>query len=293
MFDHFKEDNIQLPNGITIHCRHAGVGPAVLLLHGYPQTSACWHKVAPQLVDAGFAVVVPDLRGYGGSSKPVSEPDHSTYSKREMARDQVALMHQLGHKQFFVAGHDRGGRVAHRLVLDHPECVLRVAVLDIAPTATMYERADRVFATGYYHWFFLIQPAPLPEKLISADPEFYLKSKLGAWGRGGMEAYDDEAVNEYIQAFNDPACIAASCEDYRASASLDLEHDASDSHKKIAVPFLVLWGEKGLVGHLYDVLDVWREKASDVSGKSLPVGHFLPEEAPDETAACLVDFFNT
>lgn len=292
MFDNFIDERCQLPSGITIRCRRAGKGPAVLLLHGYPQTGACWHKVAPEFVDAGFTVVIPDLRGYGGSDKPVSELDHSTYSKRQMARDQVALMRQLGHSQFFLAGHDRGGRVAHRLVLDHPACVLKVAVLDIAPTLTMYEQTDREFATGYYHWFFLIQPAPLPETLIAADPEFYLKSKLGAWGRGGMEIYDEDAVNEYVDAFTDSACIAATCEDYRASSTIDLVHDAADSDQKIDMPLLVLWGGKGLVGHLYDVPAIWRDKASSVTGESLPVGHFLPEEAPSQTARALISFFS-
>lgn len=291
MFDDFKDEHYRLPHGITIRCRHAGSGPPVLLLHGYPQTSACWHAVAPKLVEAGFTVVVPDLRGYGASEKPVAKSDHSTYSKRAMATDQIALMRHLGHEQFYLAGHDRGGRVAHRLVLDHPECVLGLAVLDIAPTSTMYERTDRAFATGYYHWFFLIQPAPLPERLIAADPEFYLKSKLGAWGKSGMEVFDSEALNEYVGAFSDHACISATCEDYRAAATIDLEHDAADTHTKFDVPLLALWGSKGLVGRLYDVPAVWREKATNVVGTSLPVGHFLPEEAPDQTAASLISFF--
>lgn len=291
MFEHFNDEDHQLLNGLTLRCRHTGSGPPILLLHGYPQTSACWHAVAPKLVDAGFTVVVPDLRGYGGSDKPASKPDHSTYSKREMAADQVALMRRLGHDQFFVAGHDRGGRVAHRLALDHPDNVLGLAVLDIAPTATMYERTDRAFATGYYHWFFLIQPAPLPEKLISADPEFYLKSKLGAWGKSGMQIFKEEAIKEYVAAFCDPACISATCEDYRAAATIDLEQDAADRHKKIDAPLLALWGNNGLVGRIYDVLAVWREKANNVSGTSLPVGHFLPEEAADQTAESLINFF--
>ncbi|MFK7862085.1 MAG: alpha/beta fold hydrolase [Granulosicoccus sp.] len=291
MFEDFKSQSFRKPDGIAIRYRYAGSGPPILLLHGYPQTSACWHAVAPMLVNAGYSVVAPDLRGYGASDKPDSEPDHSTYSKREVALDQVALMHHLGHKQFFVAGHDRGGRVAHRLALDHPDNVLALAVLDIAPTSTMYERTDRDFATGYYHWFFLIQPAPLPETLIAGDPEFYLKSKLGAWGKSGMEVYDIDALREYVSAFKDPACISATCEDYRAAATIDLEHDAADNHKKIDAPLLVLWGSKGLVGRLYDVPAVWREKASSVTGTEFPVGHFLAEEAPEQTAASLHEFF--
>ena len=291
MFEGFEDKRVTLSNGLKIRLRTAGSGPAVLLLHGYPQTSACWHAVAPLLVASGFTVVVPDLRGYGASDKPASTTDHATYSKREMAADQVEVMQQLGHDRFLLAGHDRGARVAHRMTLDHPAAVSAVAVLDIAPTATMYARTDRAFATGYYHWFFLIQPAPLPETLIAADPDFYLKSKLAAWGKSGMAPYHPDALAEYLQAFRDPACIAATCEDYRASAGIDLDHDAADANKKVQAPLLALWGGKGLVGRLYDVPAVWREKAVDVSGQALPVGHFLPEEAPEETADHLIRFF--
>lgn len=263
-----------------------------MLLHGYPQTSACWHAIAPQLTAAGFTVVAPDLRGYGESDKPPSSPDHSTYSKRAMANDMVELMQRLGYERFQVAGHDRGGRVAHRMALDHPLVVARLAVLDIAPTATMYARTDRTFATGYYHWFFLIQPAPLPERLIGADPDFYLRTKLDAWGKSGLSVFSPEAIDEYCTAFRDPACVSATCEDYRAAASIDLDHDEADAARRIDAPLLVLWGAKGLVGKLYDVVETWREKALAVSGRALPVGHFLPEEAPDETARALISFFS-
>lgn len=292
MFDGFTDSRITLPSGLTIRVRQGGNGPAVLLLHGYPQTSACWHKVAPLLIAAGYRVIAPDLRGYGASDKPPSTPDHAPYSKRAMAQDQADLMTHLGHDTFLVAGHDRGARVAHRLALDHGDRVRAVAVLDIAPTLTMYQHTDRPFATGYYHWFFLIQPAPLPETLIAADPAFYLRSKLGAWGKSGMDAYDDTAVAEYIQHFADPACIAATCEDYRAGATIDLDHDRADASARVTAPLLALWGAKGLVGKLYDVPAVWREKARSVTGHALDCGHFLPEERAEDTAAQLIAFFN-
>ena len=235
MFEGFDDRRIPLSTGVTVRARIGGEGPPVLLLHGYPQTSACWHMVAPRLVAAGFTVIASDLRGYGASDKPASTPDHATYSKRAMAADQVELMRRLGHDRFRLAGHDRGGRVAHRLALDHPAAVEKVAVLDIAPTATMYALTDRAFATAYYHWFFLIQPAPLPERLIGADPDFYLQAKLGAWGRSGLGVFAPDALAEYLASYRDPACIAATCEDYRAAASIDLEHDAADADRRIEV----------------------------------------------------------
>jgi len=291
MFEGFSDQTIAVSGGVRIRVRTAGDGPSVLLLHGYPQTHVCWRKVAPLLVKAGFTVVAPDLRGYGDSDKPASTPDHATYSKRAMAADQVEVMRRLGFERFCVAGHDRGARVGHRMALDHPEAVERMALLDIAPTATMYATTNREFATGYYHWFFLIQPAPLPERLIGADPAFYLRSKLLAWSKGNAGAFDDAAFAEYARCFGDPACIAATCEDYRAAATIDLEHDAADRDKRVQAPLLVLWGAKGLVGKLYDVLATWREKAVHVEGGALETGHFLPEEAPQETAAELIGFF--
>jgi haloacetate dehalogenase len=291
MFEGFTDERVAVGDGIVIRARRAGAGPPILLLHGYPQTHACWHGVAPRLVAAGFTVVAADLRGYGDSSKPASTPDHATYSKRAMAADQVALMRALGFPRFSVAGHDRGGRVAHRLALDHPEAVERMAVLDIAPTATMYARTDMAFATGYYHWFFLIQPAPLPERLIGADPEFYLRSKLRAWSRDEAEFFAPEAVAEYLRCFSDGAAIAATCEDYRAAATIDLRHDAADADRLIAAPLLTLWGERGLVGRTWNVPATWREKAADVRGRALPTGHYLPEEAPAAVAEALTAFF--
>ncbi|MEM9437395.1 MAG: alpha/beta hydrolase [Pseudomonadota bacterium] len=289
MFEGFDKRRLALSTGVNVRLREGGDGPAVLLLHGYPQTSACWHAVAPALVAAGYRVIAPDLRGYGVSDKPLSAADHSTYSKRAMAADQIALMDALGIDSFAVIGHDRGARVAHRLARDHGARITRIAVLDIAPTAAMYDATNREFATGYYHWFFLIQPAPLPERLIGADPAFYLRSKLGAWGKSGMDVYAPEALAEYEACFADPACIAATCEDYRASAGIDLEHDAEET-AKLTMPLLALWGARGLVGRLYDVLAEWRAVADDVRGHPLDTGHFLPEEAPEATAAALLDF---
>lgn len=288
----FDDRMIRVDTGVTLRVRCAGDGPPVLLLHGYPQTHVCWHAVAPGLVAAGFRVVLSDLRGYGGSGKPPDTPDHAPYSKRAMAADQVALMRALGHARFALVGHDRGGRVAARAGLDHPDAITRLAVLDIAPTDIVYQAADMALATAYYHWFFLIQPAPLPERLIGADPEFFLRTKLSAWNRSGPSAFDPEAVAAYLHAFSDPACIAASCADYRAAASIDLDHDRTDaqSGRRLAMPLLALWGAEGFVGQTYDVLALWRQKATRVTGGSVPGGHFLPEEAPKETTAALIDF---
>jgi haloacetate dehalogenase len=270
---------------------HGGSGPPLLLLHGYPQTHTMWHQVAPDLAEH-FSIVVPDLRGYGDSSKPPGGPDHAGYSKRAMAADQVSVMAALGFDRFAVAGHDRGGRVAHRLALDHPDVVTRAAVLDIAPTLTMYRRTDKAFATAYYHWFFLIQPYDLPERLICHDPDYYLERKLAGWGSAGLSVFAGEALAEYRRCFRDPATIHATCEDYRASAGIDLEHDEADLDRKVECPLLVLWGDKGVVGRTYDVLATWRERAKTVSGRSLPCGHYLAEEAPDQTGAELLRFFS-
>ncbi|WP_322487223.1 alpha/beta hydrolase [Chloroflexus sp.] len=277
--------------GVTIAGAIGGSGPPLLLLHGYPQTHAMWHAIAPALA-ASFTVVAADLRGYGDSDKPADDAEHATYSKRVMAADMVRLMELLGFTRFAVAGHDRGARLTHRLCLDHPDRVTRAAVLDIAPTHHMYLTADRAFATAYYHWFFLIQPAPLPERLIGADPEFWVRSKLAHWGRTPT-TFTEQAIAEYARCFRDPTAIAASCADYRAAASIDLVHDDEDfrAGRKVLCPLLVLWGSDGFVGKRYDVLQVWREYAVNVQGHSVPGGHFLPEEAPAETLAALQQFF--
>ncbi len=291
MFETFSDLMVRLATGVRIHARVAGSGPAILLLHGYPQTHVCWHKIAPSLVAEGFTVVVSDLRGYGDSDKPPSDDTHSVYSKKTMAADQVELMEILGFDTFGVVGHDRGGRVAHRFARDYPDRVKALSVLDIAPTEYMYANTDTVFATGYYHWFFLIQPGPLPERLIGRDPEFYLRTKMSAWSKGNTKAFSDEAMAEYIRCFSAESCIHATCEDYRASAGIDLEHDRAAGQSKLEMPVLALWGAKGLVGKLYDVLAVWQGYADNVEGFALPCGHFLPEEEPEKTAAALVAFF--
>jgi haloacetate dehalogenase len=275
--------------GAEINLVIGGAGPPLLMLHGYPQTHAMWYKIAPRLAEH-FTVICTDLRGYGDSAKPATTPDHAPYSKRSMAADQVDVMQALGFRRFSLAGHDRGGRVAHRLARDHPKHVERLAVLDISPTATMYAQTDMAFATAYYHWFFLIQPYDLPERLIGADPAYYLRKKLGGWG-SNLEHFDPRAYAEYERCFRDAATIHASCEDYRASATIDLEHDAADSARKLECPVLVLWGEKGVVQRLFDPLADWRAVASDVRGRTLASGHYLAEEAPDETVAELLTFF--
>ncbi len=289
MFEGFTTKKATV-NGTTIHYRIGGKGKPLLLLHGYPQSHVIWHKIAPFLAER-YTVVASDLRGYGDSGKPATVPDHSSYSKREMAKDQVLLMQALGFDSFFVAGHDRGGRVAHRMALDHPQAITKLAVLDIAPTYTMYKTTDMEFATAYFHWFFLIQPADIPEKMIGADPEYFLLKKFGQWGRDSG-AFTEAAMAEYRRCLT-PETIHASCEDYRASASIDLEHDQSDidSGKKIPCETLCLWGEKGYVGKKYNVVKEWKKWADEVTGYALPCGHYLPEEAPDQTLDAFIQFF--
>lgn len=274
---------------IAVSC--AGEGPSVLLLHGHPQNRLTWHRIAPKLVEAGFRVVLADLRGYGDSGRPDSAPDHAPHSKRAMAADMVAVMRALGEERFSVIGHDRGGRVAHRLALDWPEQIERIAVLDIAPTATMYALTDRAFATRYFWWFFLIQPAPLPEKMIEPDPAYFLETHI----RGQIkrtEALNPRLMADYLRCYTQPGTIHAICEDYRAAASIDLEHDAADeaAGRRITAPLFALWGARGTVGLLYDVLSTWRDKARDVDGFALDCGHSPQEELPEETAAALIAF---
>jgi haloacetate dehalogenase len=277
-------------NGIRINVRQGGHGPPLLLLHGFPQSHAIWHRVAAPLAER-YSLVMPDLRGYGDSDKPTSALDHAPYSKRVMAQDMVELMQSFGHATFFVCGHDRGGRVAHRLALDHPQRVLRMIVLDISPTRTMYERTTMEFAQLYYHWFFLIQPAPLPETLIGGDPTLFLRTKLGAWGSSGTGLFDPRALAEYQRCFT-PEAIHAMCEDYRAGASIDLEHDRTDAHRRIDCPLHVLWGERGVVHRLFSPLDDWRERATGpVSGLPVPGGHYIPEELPERLVEEMCAFF--
>jgi haloacetate dehalogenase len=259
----------------------------VLLLHGYPQTRAIWHRVAPRLAER-FTVVVADLRGYGDSSAPPGDPAHERYSKRAMAADQVGLMEQLGFGRFAVAGHDRGGRVGHRMALDYPERVTRLAVLDIVPTRVVFATADTELATAYFHWFFLIQPDGLPERLIGADPDWWLDEILARWSADG-KPFDARAVAEYKRCFGRAANVHASCEDYRAAATVDLVHDTAD-RAPLQVPLLVMWGLRGAMHRIYDVPGTWAELATDQRSAAIDCGHFLPEERPDETASELERF---
>lgn len=288
MFEGFESKSIPTSE-TTIHAVVGGSGPPLLLLHGYPQTHVMWHEVAPGLAER-FTVVASDLRGYGDSGKPASDARHLVYSKRATARDQIELMESLGFRRFLVAGHDRGGRVGHRMALDHSDRVEKLAVLDIVPTHKVFSTVDKEIATGYYHWFFLIQGNGLPETLIGHDPGYYLQAKLRQWA-GDANAFDRRAMQEYIRCFSDPACIHASCEDYRAAASVDFTHDEADMDRKLQCPLLVLWGEKGLMERHYDVPATWRERASDVRGRKLACGHFLAEEKPKETMTELLSFF--
>ncbi len=287
-FEDFRKEKINIDK-TEINTVWGGKGEPLLLLHGYPQTHVMWHEVASSL-SSNFMVVCPDLKGYGDSSKPSGTKDHSNYSKRSISNEMVSLMEKLGFSSFFAAGHDRGGRVLHRMCLDHPKRVRKVCVIDIVPTHHMFTTADKQLATGYYHWFFLIQPDGLPEKMIGANPEYYLREKLRRWSAPKTQ-FHPNAVKEYIRCFSDPSAIHASCEDYRAAASIDMKHDEQDSDAKIECPLLVLWGNKGFIHRTYDVLSVWKEKALCVLGKSLDCGHFVPEEKPRETTNEFLSFF--
>ncbi|HET7270592.1 MAG TPA: alpha/beta hydrolase [Rubrobacter sp.] len=286
MFEGFERERVETP-GAEIELVHGGQGPPVLLMHGYPQTHSMWHLVAPRLAE-DFTVVAADLRGYGDSSKPFGDEDHSTYSKRAMAADQVAAMASLGFDSFAVVGHDRGARVGHRMALDHTDRVTKLAVLDIVPTRHIFETVGKDLATDYYHWFFFIQPYDLPETMIGANPSYYLRKKLGGWGTS-LETFAPEALAEYERCF-DAATIHASCEDYRAAASIDLVHDEADRGRKVECPLLTLWGGRGVMERIYDVEAVWREYAADVRGRPIDAGHFLAEERPDESAQELGNF---
>lgn len=279
MFEGFTNAAADI-EGVRIHAIKGGRGPALLLLHGHPQTHAIWHKVAPTLAEH-FTVVAADLRGYGDSGKPQGTPDHANYSKRRMALDQVALMRGLGFTSFAVMGHDRGGRVAARMAIDHPDAVTQLVTLDVAPTVAMYEQTSFEFARAYWHWFFLVRPAPFPETLIRADPDLYLKQTMGARS-AGLAPFAPEAYAEYLRCLSDPATAHGICEDYRASITIDLEHDRADlaAGKRIECPFLALWGAQGTVGQCFDPLAEWRNWSANVSGEALPCGHYIAEETP-------------
>jgi len=289
MFTSYTHE-LRLVNGLNIHCRIGGEGPPLLLLHGHPQTHVIWHKVADQLAE-NFTVVAADLRGYGDSDKPPASEASASYSKRIMARDQLMLMQSFGFTQFSVLAHDRGARVAHRLALDHPDAVSRMVLLDIAPTLAMYTQANEEFARAYWHWFFLIRPTPLPETLIEADPENYLRTVMGTRS-AGMGPFTDDAFSEYLRCLKLPGAAIAICEDYRASAGLDLEHDQADidAGNKLKCPLLALWGEKGTVGRCFSPLHEWQKVALNVDGNALASGHYIAEEIPELLLEYTLDF---
>lgn len=290
MFSGFEETYLD-GAGTKIFLRQGGGldAPPLLLLHGYPQSSAMWAGVAPILAQH-YRVVRPDLRGYGRSGKPASDPEHETYSKRRMARDILAVMQQLGHRRFLVGAHDRGARVAHRLAMDHPDAVAALSLLDIAPTREMYANTSAAFAEAYWHWFFLIQPYPLPETMIGQDPAGYWKLKCFKQS-GGANPFSEAALAEYLNAFTDPAAIHASCEDYRAAATIDIRHDDEDGARKLAMPLQVLWAKQGTIERCFDALALWRLRARQVVGEALDATHYLAEEIPEEVAAKMLGFF--
>ncbi|MBQ12142.1 MAG: alpha/beta hydrolase [Planctomyces sp.] len=287
MFEGFEQQQIKT-SGTTINLVKGGSGPPLLLLHGYPQTHTMWHKVAPLLAQ-DFTVVAADLRGYGDSGKLEGGPEHINYSKRAMAQDQVEVMEQLGFDSFLLAGHDRGARVSHRLTKDHPQRVKRLAVLDIIPTHRMFQIVNQAMATNTYHWFFLIQPFDFPERVIGAAPDQFFRRSFER-GANAAQVFPPEAVAEYVRCATTPAAIHAMCEDYRAGASIDLVHDEADFADKVNCPMMALWSATGYVGRTQDVLQTWREYATDVRGHSMPCGHHIAEEMPEEAHAAIKQF---
>ena len=289
MFEGFEQRQVET-SGTTINLVVGGSGPPLLLLHGYPQTHVMWHKIAPWLAE-DFTVVAADLRGYGDSGKPNRDPEHLSYSKRAMALDQVEAMESLGLDSFLLASHDRGARVAHRLTKDHPERVQKLATLDIIPTRRMFQIVDKDMATNTYHWFFLIQPYDFPERVIGADPDYFIRSRFMRI-EDAERVFPSDAIEEYVRCFSNPAAIHGACEDYRAGASIDLAHDEADFERKITCPHLALWSATGYVGRTQDVLGVWRDYSNNVNGQSLPCGHYIAEEMPQESYALLKEFLS-
>lgn len=279
-------------NGIEVAGHVGGSGSPLLLLHGHPQTRAIWHKVAPELMKH-HTLVMTDLRGYGDSSKPQGTPDHSNYSKRVMAQDQVEVMKQLGFDRFDILAHDRGARVAHRLAMDHADSVSRLIMLDIAPTLAMYEKANNVFARAYWHWFFLIQPSPMPERLIEADPAAYIRDLMGRRS-AGLTPFDPLALAEYMRCIALPGAAHGMCEDYRAAAGIDLIHDREDiaAGKKLVMPTMVLWGKEGVIHQCFKPLQEWQAIAKDVVGEPVPCGHYISEEAPEILLQKIIPFLS-
>ena len=288
MFNGFQKKFVKVKKG-KIFCKVKGNGQPLLLLHGYPQTHLMWRKIAPEL-SKYFTIIVADLRGYGNSLVLKGDPKHKNYSKREMAKDMVQLMVKLGYKKFFVAGHDRGGRVAHRMARDFRSKILALSVLDICPTLDMYEHTNKQFAKSYFHWFFLTQPAWLPESMIINDPKKWMKNCLDKWS--GNHRFG-KVEKEYLKSFKQKKRIHASCEDYRASASIDLEHDKKDRNKKLNIPIQVLWGKSGVIGKQFDSLKIWQKYSKKkIYGTGINSGHFIPEQNPKETIKNLKKFFN-
>ena len=288
MFEGFQQRRVDVGD-VVIHCMVGGSGPGLLLLHGFPQNLYMWAHVAPWLIDE-YTVVCADLRGYGGSSKPVGAPDHTNYSFRAMAADQLALMRSLGFEQFHLVGHDRGGRTGHRMALDHPASVLSLAVLDIVPTYVMFDEANRHIARAYWHWYFLQQPAPYPEQVIAADPDTFYEGCLFGWGATGAEAFDPDQLEQYRRGWRDAAAIHGSCCDYRAAGSVDFELDRADLGRQVQCPALVFSGSAGLMHGLFDMQAVWAPRLANMRQASLPGGHFFVDQFPKETARILREF---
>lgn len=290
LFPGFAPQRIPTPDGQHIQTLVGGNGPPLLLLHGHPQTSAIWHKVAPALARQ-FTLVLADLRGYGDSAKPAGDAEHANYSKRTMAADMLTVMQHLGHARFAVLAHDRGARVAHRLAVDHPGAVRRMVLLDIAPTLAMYEQTSDAFARAYWHWVFLIQPAPLPERLMEADPAAYIHDVMGRRS-AGLAPFDARALAEYTRCLALPGTAHGICEDYRAAAGIDLVHDRADrdAGHRLGMPLLALWGEQGVVHRCFKPLAEWQRVAANVRGHALPCGHYIAEEAPDALLAAALPF---
>ena len=292
LFEGFSLEHVPVSGGGTIRVRRGGSGPPLLLLHGNPQSHMMWHAVAASLAER-YSLVCADLRGYGGSFKPGPTPDHGPYAKVEMARDMVEVMAHYGHQRFFVGAHDRGARVAHRLALDHPDKVAKLAVLDIVPTIEHFERTDMAFALGYYHWFWFAQPHPFPENVISAAPDAWFTAHTSREPKP-PGFFHPEALADYLAAARDPAAIIGMCEDYRAAATIDLVHDraAREAGRKVACPMLVMWGAKGKIGQWYAPLDIWRSYCTaEVSGGAIDTGHYLAEERPQDVSAAFLGFF--
>lgn len=289
-FPGFQSSRVTL-GAIDIACCIGGSGPPVLLLHGFPQNRSMWARIAPQLA-RHYTVVAADLRGYGDSSKPPDQPDHANYSFRAFAEDQLGLMRSLGFERFHLIGHDRGGRTAHRMCLDHPEAVRSLTVMDIVPTLAMFTDGRHQVAATYWHWYFLQQPAPFPERLIGQDPDHFYETCLLGWGKTRLEDFDPAMLADYRRCWRDPAMIHGSCSDYRAAATVDLALDQADAHRRVECPTLVFYGTAGVMNALFDIPAKWRQRCRQVQTATLPGGHFFPDQFPDETAAELLRFLD-